>query len=90
MVLVGLASALAGGCPARQVFLTGEGNGDSALFVLGMAAGGALMHNLNLAKPCTVITNPVPISAAGMIAVVAGLIICVVLGLTMHEARSAR
>lgn len=90
MVLVGLASALAGGCPARQVFLTGEGNGDSALFVLGMAAGGALVHNLNLAKPCTEIARPATISTAGMVAVVVGLIVCGILGFAMREAQSGR
>jgi hypothetical protein len=32
MVLAGLAFALAGGCPGRQLFLSGEGDGDSAVF----------------------------------------------------------
>lgn len=36
MVLAGLAFALAGGCPGRQLFLSGEGDGDAAVFVLGM------------------------------------------------------
>lgn len=90
MVLVGLASALAGGCPARQVFLTGEGNGDSALFLLGMAAGGGLVHNLNLARPCAEIAKPATISTAGMIAVLFGLIVCGILGLAMRETSSAQ
>ena len=42
MVLAGLAFALAGGCPGRQLFLAGEGDGDSAIFVLGMVSGAAL------------------------------------------------
>ena len=36
MALAGLAYALAGGCPGRQLFLSGEGDGDAAVFVLGM------------------------------------------------------
>jgi uncharacterized membrane protein YedE/YeeE len=39
MLLAGLAYALAGGCPGRQLFLSGEGDADSAIFVLGMISG---------------------------------------------------
>ena len=45
MVLAGLSFALAGGCPGRQLFLAGEGDGDSAVFVLGMFTGAAVAHN---------------------------------------------
>ena len=38
MVVAGLAFALAGGCPARQLFMAGEGDGDAAVFVLGIIA----------------------------------------------------
>jgi uncharacterized protein len=39
MTVAGLAFALAGGCPGRQLFLAGEGDGDAAIFVLGMIVG---------------------------------------------------
>ena len=42
MTLAGLAFALAGGCPGRQLFLSGEGDGDAAVFVLGMIVGAGL------------------------------------------------
>ena len=45
MVLAGLCFTLAGGCPGRQIFLSGEGDGDAAIFVLGMLTGAALSHN---------------------------------------------
>jgi YedE family putative selenium metabolism protein len=45
MVLAGLCFTLAGGCPGRQVFLSGEGDGDAAVFVLGMLIGTAVAHN---------------------------------------------
>ncbi len=45
MVLAGLSFTLAGGCPGRQVFLSGEGDGDAAIFVLGMLTGAAVAHN---------------------------------------------
>lgn len=49
MFLVGWGSVLLGGCPLRQLILTGEGNGDSAVTVLGMLFGAALSHNFGLA-----------------------------------------
>ena len=49
MVLAGLAFSLAGGCPGRQLILSGEGDSDAATFVLGMIAGAAFAHNFNLA-----------------------------------------
>ncbi len=49
MSAVGWGSILLGGCPLRQLILAGEGNGDSAVTVLGMLAGAAVAHNFGLA-----------------------------------------
>jgi len=49
MVLAGLAFALAGGCPGRQLILSGEGDADAGVFVLGMVAGAAFSHNFRIA-----------------------------------------
>ncbi len=49
MALSGLAFTLAGGCPGRQLFLAGEGDGDSGVFVLGMIVGAGISHNFMLA-----------------------------------------
>ena len=49
MVIVGWGSALLGGCPLRQLILAGEGNGDSAITVIGMLVGAAFAHNFGLA-----------------------------------------
>ena len=43
MVLVGLGSVLLGGCPLRQLILSGGGNSDSSMAVLGMVVGGRLL-----------------------------------------------
>lgn len=83
MVLSGLAFTLAGGCPGRQFFMSGEGDADAAVFVLGMLVGAALAHNLNIASSAQ---GP---SVYGPGAVVLGMVVCVVLGLTMRESRSA-
>ncbi len=50
MVVAGLAFSLAGGCPGRQLILSGEGSGDAASFVLGMLVAGALAHNMGWAS----------------------------------------
>ncbi len=45
MVLAGMSFALAGGCPGRQIFLSGEGDSDAAVFVIGMMVGAGVAHN---------------------------------------------
>jgi YedE family putative selenium metabolism protein len=85
MVLAGLAFALAGGCPGRQLFMSGEGDGDAGVFVLGMLVGAAFAHNFSLAaRPDSAGTAGGP-SLWGMAAVVVGLVVCVVLGFAMRE-----
>jgi len=53
MYIVGLGSALLGGCPLRQLILAGEGNTDSAMSVLGMFVGAAFAHNFKLVGNAT-------------------------------------
>ncbi|MBD3183910.1 YedE-related selenium metabolism membrane protein [Candidatus Poribacteria bacterium] len=79
MVLAGLAFTLAGGCPGRQLFLSGEGDGDAAVFVLGMIVGAGFSHNFNAAS------SPNGPAAFGPIMVIVGLAICIIIGLTMRE-----
>lgn len=50
MYAVGFAAVLAGGCPLRQLILSGQGSGDAAVTVLGMFAGAAACHNFGLAS----------------------------------------
>ena len=75
MVLVGFASVLLGGCPLRQLVLAGEGNTDSAITVLGIFAGAAFAHNFSLASSGNGPTEN------GKIAVIAGIIICVIIAI---------
>ncbi len=79
MVLAGLAFSLAGGCPGRQLFLSGEGDADAAIFVMGMVAGAAFAHNFGLAS------SPGGIGPHGMAAVVVGLAVCMTFGFTMKQ-----
>jgi YedE family putative selenium metabolism protein len=80
MVLSGLAFTLAGGCPGRQFFLAGEGDGDAAIFGLGMIVGAGFAHNFNLAS------SPSGPGIFGPAAVIVGLVVCIVIGLTFREA----
>lgn len=79
MMLAGLAFALAGGCPGRQLFMAGEGDGDAAIFVWGMIVGAAFAHNFGLAS------SPKGIGPYGIQAIVIGLAVCVFIGFTMRE-----
>ena len=89
MTLSGLAFALAGGCPGRQLFLAGEGDSDAAIFVLGMIFGAAFAHNFSLAGKPDGLTEGVlmvgGISPFGMTAVVLGLVVCLAIGFSMRE-----
>ncbi len=82
MLVVGLASALAGGCPGRQLFMSGEGDNDAATFVVGMLVGAALAHNLGVAA------SPAGIGPNSIAATIMGLVICLIIGFVQSK-RSA-
>lgn len=50
MYLVGFGCVLVGGCPLRQLVLSGEGNTDSAVTIVGLMVGAAFAHNFGLAS----------------------------------------
>ena len=50
MFLAGYGCVLLGGCPLRQLVLSGEGNTDSATAVLGLMVGAAFAHNFGMAS----------------------------------------
>jgi uncharacterized protein len=79
MVLSGMAYALAGGCPGRQLFLAGEGDIDAGVFVIGMISGAAFAHNFAVAA------SPAGIAPWSAYAVIAGLLFCIGTGLFMRK-----
>jgi hypothetical protein len=83
MVLAGLAFTLAGGCPGRQLILSGEGDADAGIFALGMIVGAGFAHNFSLASSAT------GVGAFGPAAVIVGLLVCAVIGLTFREPATA-
>ena len=74
MLLVGFACVLLGGCPLRQLVMSGEGNADSAVTVLGLIVGAAFCHNFGLASSGE---GPTP---AGKIAVIIGIVVVALIG----------
>ena len=84
LVLVGLCGTFAGGCPVRQLVMTGEGNGDAMVGVVGLVLGGSLAHGLKLAAtPATADDLGGP-SAGGKIAVVVLLVAVTLYGIAMQ------
>ena len=73
MLLAGFGCVLLGGCPLRQLVLSGEGNTDSAMTVLGLLVGAAFAHNFGLAS-----SGKGP-TANGKIAVVIGLAVVILI-----------
>jgi YedE family putative selenium metabolism protein len=73
MFLAGFGCVMLGGCPLRQLVLTGEGNTDSAITVVGLMAGAAFAHNFGLASSAE---GP---TANGKLAVVIGIAVVAVI-----------
>lgn len=74
MFLAGYGCVLLGGCPLRQLVLSGEGNADSAVTVLGLMVGAAFAHNFGLAASAAGATD------AGKIAVIIGIVVVSCIG----------
>lgn len=79
MSLAGLSFTMAGGCPGRQLFLSGEGDADAGIFVLGMIVGAGISHNFAMAS------SPKGVAAFGPTAVLIGLLFCLIIGLTTMQ-----
>lgn len=73
MYLVGFGCVMLGGCPLRQLVMSGEGNTDSAVTVLGLMVGAAFCHNFGLAS-----SGEGP-TANGKIAVIIGIVVVAVI-----------
>ena len=78
MLLAGLAFTLIGACPLRNLVLSGEGDSDAGITILGLIAGAAIAHNFLLAS------SPAGIGANATIAVFLGLAFCLTVGFFMR------
>lgn len=74
MLLAGLTATLLGGCPLRQTILSGEGNADAGITVIGFIVGAGIAHNFGLAS------SPRGIGEYAIWAVMIGLAFCLAVG----------
>lgn len=84
MLLAGYGCVLLGGCPLRQLVLSGEGNTDSAITVIGLMIGAAFAHNFGLAS-----SGEGP-TMNGKIAVIIGIVVVTAIACanTFHKNKS--
>jgi len=78
MGLLGLAATMIGGCPLRNLVLSGEGDTDAGVTVLGYIAGAAIAHNFLLAS------SPSGVGTWGPVAVIIGWVFCIGIGFAMR------
>ncbi len=91
LYLVGLTATLLGGCPLRQLILSGQGDMDAGAVVIGMIVGAGFIHNFGLASSAmaaATATSPASIGGPnlfGQIACVAAIIAMLIIGYTYRE-----
>ncbi|HQO10530.1 MAG TPA: YedE family putative selenium transporter [Clostridiales bacterium] len=83
MMLSGFAFALSGGCPGRQLVLSGEGDTDAGIFVMGMIVGAGFTHNFAMAS------SPSGIGQFGMWGTIIGLVFTFAIAITMTQKRKS-
>lgn len=82
MVLAGLAFAFAGGCPGRQLFMSGEGDIDAGVFAAGVLAGAAIAHVWGTAS------SGAGVGPNGPLAVGIGMAVCLIIGVLYCRKRA--
>ncbi len=81
-MLMGFSSVLMGGCPIRQTVLSGQGDNDAAITVIGLIMGAAFAHNFGLAS------SPAGPTVNGMIAVGIGFVINLIIAMTAKRSNA--
>lgn len=91
LYLVGMTATLLGGCPLRQVILSGQGDMDAGAVVIGMVVGAAVVHNFALAsaaKAAATASTAAVVGGPGLfgqIACIVGIVLVAIVGLTYRE-----
>lgn len=91
LYLVGITGTLLGGCPLRQLVLSGQGDMDAGAVVIGMIVGAAFCHNFVLASSAMTkaasgaITSFGGPGLYGQIACVVGIVIMFIIGFMFKE-----
>lgn len=79
LFLVGECAVLLGGCPLRQLIMSGEGDMDAAAAVLGMMIGAAVSHNFMFAASAK------GVGPYGQIVCIVGIILVSLIGWVYRE-----
>jgi hypothetical protein len=79
MGLLGIAATMLGGCPLRNLVLSGEGDSDAGVTVLGYIVGAAFAHNWLISSSGTGLGAWAPVAIAG------GWVFCIIVGFAMRE-----
>lgn len=91
LYLVGITGTLLGGCPLRQLILSGQGDMDAGAVVIGMIVGAGFCHNFLLAgsamtkSAAGAITSYGGVGLYGQIACIAGIVLMVIIGFMYRE-----
>ena len=91
LYLVGLTATLLGGCPLRQLILSGQGDTDAGAVVIGMIVGAGFIHNFGLASSAMAAATATTAAAIGgpglfgQITCVAGIVVMLIIGYTYRE-----
>lgn len=91
LYLVGLTATLLGGCPLRQLILSGQGDTDAAAVVIGMIVGAGFIHNFGLASSAMAAATSTAAATIGgpglfgQMACVAGIVVMLIIGYTYRE-----
>lgn len=81
MYAVGFAAVLAGGCPLRQLILSGQGSSDAGITVLGLFAGAAMVHSFGLAASGTAVNPETKGIVAGAVPLYGKVAVIICIGL---------
>ena len=84
LAIVGLGATLLGGCPLRQLVLSGEGDADAGMVFLGLLVGAAVSHNFGFAASSAGVT------AAGQTGALISAIFLIIVGFSLSKDDSVR
>lgn len=85
LYIFGFAGVLAGGCPFRQLILTGQGSSDGAMTLLGLLMGAAFAHNFGFAATGATPEVAGGVSSRGVIVVIIAIVALFVIALVNRE-----
>lgn len=90
LYIFGFAGVLAGGCPFRQLILTGQGSSDGAMTLLGLLLGAAFAHNFKFAAIASTPALAGGPTSRGVIVVVIAIIALFVIAIVNREKEPAK